>query len=96
MKLESKQQASTSLEEEHFEERSFLNEEDYAKRSFIGERSNVEESTLGRRLFFGGEALCVANYFMCWEGFFFEGWAVEATIVGNIQRMEWYQKQGPN
>ena len=66
MKLESKQQVSTSLEEEHFEERSFLNEEDYAKRTFIGERSNVEESTLGRRLFFfWGEALCVENYFMC-------------------------------
>ena len=65
MKLESKQQASTSLGEEHFEERSFLNEEDYAKRTFIGERSNVEESTLWRRLIFCGEAHCIENYFMC-------------------------------
>ena len=71
MKLESKQQASTSLEEEHFEERSFLNEEDYAKRTFIGERSNVEESTLGRRLIFCGRSTLCRELFHVFRIFFF-------------------------
>ena len=70
MKLESKQQASTSLEEEHFEERSFLTEEDYAKRTFIGERSNVEESTLGRGLIFLGRSTLCRELFHDLRSFF--------------------------
>ena len=73
MKLESKQQVTTSLEEEHIEERSFLNEEDYAKRTFIGERSNVEESTLGRRLIFWGRSTLCRELFHVLRRFFFEG-----------------------
>ena len=71
MKLESKQQASTSLEEEHFEERTFLNEEDYEKRTFIGERTNVEETSLGRRLIFGGRSTLYSELFHVLRSFFF-------------------------